>query len=157
MKMSNYNFSKRRLHKVAAALLGSIIVFTATDGYTAGRRDVDRPASGEFGPGPRTSVGGQYAATLRMEEPLRPRKMQSIRVLIEDAAGGAVDGAAITVDGGMPQHGHGLPTKPRVTGNLGGGIYEIEGVRFNMGGWWEFKLTINGPSGIDTVTFNLDL
>ena len=155
--MANYNFSKRRLHKIEAALLGGIIVFTATDGHTAGRRDVDRPASGEFGSGPRMSVGGQYAATLRLEEPLRPRKMRSIRVLIEDAAGSAVDGALITIDGGMPQHGHGLPTNPRVTGNPGGGIYEIGGVRFNMGGWWEFKLTINGPSGIDTVTFNLDL
>jgi len=83
--------------------------------------------------------------------------MQTIRVLIEDVAGRAMDGAAIAVDGGMPQHGHGLPTNPRVTGNLGGGIYEIEGVRFNMGGWWEFRLTIDGPSGIDTVTFNLGL
>jgi hypothetical protein len=36
-------------------------------------------------------------------------------------------------------------------------MYEIEGVRFNMGGWWEFKLAIAGASGADTVTFNLDL
>jgi hypothetical protein len=57
----------------------------------------------------------------------------------------------------MPQHGHGLPTRPRVTRNLGDGAYEIEGVRFNMGGWWEFKLAIAGPRGTDTVTFNLDL
>ena len=57
----------------------------------------------------------------------------------------------------MPQHGHGLPTRPRVTRNLGDGIYEIEGVRFNMGGWWEFKLAIAGSRGADTVTFNLEL
>jgi hypothetical protein len=30
-------------------------------------------------------------------------------------------------------------------------------VRFNMGGWWEFKLAINAPSGSDVVTFNLAL
>ena len=36
-------------------------------------------------------------------------------------------------------------------------LYEIEGVRFNMGGWWEFKLAINAPSGSDIVTFNLAL
>jgi hypothetical protein len=41
--------------------------------------------------------------------------------------------------------------------NLGDGIYEIEGVRFNMGGWWEFKLVIAASSGGDVVTFNLDL
>jgi hypothetical protein len=57
----------------------------------------------------------------------------------------------------MPQHGHGLPTRPRVTRSLGDGIYEIDGVRFNMGGWWEFKLAINAASGSDLVTFNLAL
>ena len=57
----------------------------------------------------------------------------------------------------MPQHGHGLPTRPRVTGEAGDGIYEIDGVRFNMGRWWEFKLSITTPSGSDVVTFNLNL
>jgi hypothetical protein len=57
----------------------------------------------------------------------------------------------------MPQHGHGLPTRPRVTHALGNGLYEIEGVRFNMGGWWEFRLAINAASGSDVVTFNLAL
>ena len=35
-------------------------------------------------------------------------------------------------------------------------VYEIEGVRFNMGGWWEFKLAINYTlPATDIVTFNL--
>ena len=46
----------------------------------------------------------------------------------------------------MPQHGHGLPTRPRVTRSLGEGIYEIEGVRFNMGGWWGIKLRSPDPA-----------
>ena len=37
------------------------------------------------------------------------------------------------------------------------GTYEIEGVRFNMGGWWEFKVTIATERGEDTVTFNLSI
>jgi hypothetical protein len=81
----------------------------------------------------------------------------SIEVALRDDKGQAVDGATITVDGGMPEHGHGLPTKPRVTKNPGNGMYVIEGVRFNMGGWWEFKLAIAGKAGADTVTFNLAL
>jgi hypothetical protein len=40
---------------------------------------------------------------------------------------------------------------------MGEGVYEIEGVRFNMGGWWEFKLEIAGTPGADHVTFNLAL
>ena len=116
-----------------------------------------RPAASEFGLGPRTSAGGRYVATLEPARPLHPRQMQTVRVTVRDAEGRAIDEAQISVDGGMPQHGHGLPTRPRVTRNLGDGIYEIEGVRFNMGGWWEFSLTIGSSRGADTVTFNLAL
>ncbi len=116
-----------------------------------------RPAASEFGLGPRASAGGRYVATLEPVEPLRPRQMQTVLVVVRDADGRAIDEAQISIDGGMPQHGHGLPTRPRVTRRLGDGVYEIEGVRFNMGGWWEFKLAIAGFSGADTVTFNLDL
>ena len=116
-----------------------------------------RPAASEFGLGPRSSAEGRYVATLEPAKPLRPRQLQTVRVTVRDAEGRAIDEAQISVDGGMPQHGHGLPTRPRVTRNLGDGIYEIEGVRFNMGGWWEFTLAIAGSRGADTVTFNLAL
>jgi len=119
--------------------------------------DIARPAETEFGIGPRASASRQFTATLQPDQPLRPRRMQTVRVAITDAAGAPVDNATIRIDGGMPQHGHGLPTRPRVTRALGNGLYEIEGVRFNMGGWWEFKLAINAPSGSDIVTFNLAL
>ena len=115
-----------------------------------------RPAPGEFGLGPRVSATGRYVATLEPASPLKRRQMQTVRVVIRDADGRAVDAADIGIDGGMPQHGHGLPTRPRAR-HLGDGIYEIDGVRFNMGGWWEFRLAIAGPHGADTVTFNLDL
>jgi len=118
---------------------------------------VQRPAATESGFGPRSSAQGYYVATLEPGRQLRPRQMQTVRVIVADGSGRAIDGATLTIDGGMPQHGHGLPTRPRVTSTLGGGCYEIEGVRFNMGGWWEFKITIAGDRGADTVTFNLDL
>jgi hypothetical protein len=117
----------------------------------------ERPAPSEFGLGPRLSAGGRYVATLESGKPLRPRQMPTVRVVVRAADGRAIDEAQISIDGGMPQHGHGLPTRPRVTRNLGDGTYEIEGVRFNMGGWWEFKVAIAGSQGADTVTFNLDL
>jgi hypothetical protein len=120
-------------------------------------RNVARPAQTEFGTGPRASASRQFTATLQPDQPLRPRRMQTVRVSITDAAGAPVENATIQIDGGMPQHGHGLPTRPRMTRALGNGLYEIEGVRFNMGGWWEFKLAINAPSGSDVVTFNLAL
>ena len=116
-----------------------------------------RPAPAEFGLGPRTSAHGLYTAFLEPMQPLRTRQLLTVRVKVGDVSGVGIDGASISVDGGMPEHGHGLPTTPRVTKNLGNGVYEIEGVRFNMGGWWEFKLAISTPDGEDDVVFNLSL
>jgi hypothetical protein len=142
---------------VAAAVLSGVFVFAARDAHTAGRHNIEPPAHSEFGLGPRASVGGHYTAVLQPGQPLRPRQLQTILLVVTDADGHPVDGATIAIDGGMPQHGHGLPTRPRVTRNLGAGLYEIAGVRFNMGGWWEFSLDITGSVGSDKVTFNLAL
>jgi hypothetical protein len=116
-----------------------------------------RPAVTEFGLGPRPSANRLYVATLETEGQLRVRRMQTVRVAIVDGDGRAVEGATLSIDGGMPQHGHGLPTRPRVTQAIGDGTYVVEGVRFNMGGWWELKVTITSARGADSVTFNLSL
>jgi hypothetical protein len=117
----------------------------------------ERPAASEFGLGPRATSTGLYRVTLQPPSPLVKRKLQKVNVGVVDAGGRPVEGARIAVDGGMPEHGHGLPTRPRMTGRIGEGRYEIDGVRFNMGGWWEFKLKIAAAAGTDSVTFNLDL
>jgi hypothetical protein len=117
----------------------------------------ERPAESEFGLGPRVSAAGVYSVTLEPVAPLAKRKLQKVRVRVQDDGGTPIDGATIDVDGGMPQHGHGLPTRPRMTKRLGDGLYEIDGVRFNMGGWWEFRLAIADGARADTVTFNLSL
>jgi hypothetical protein len=140
-----------------AAIIAVALLTGCTSVMTMVHGGAKRPATIEFGLGPRVSSAGRYTAVLKPAQPLRPRKLQAIEVQLSDAAGRAVDGAAITIGGGMPEHGHGLPTRPQVTRNLGNGIYVIEGVRFNMGGWWEFKLAIAGKDGSDTVTFNLAL
>lgn len=146
---------------LAGALVAVVIILGGLTGcgsvMTMVHGGAKKPAPGEFGLGPRQSSSGLYTATLQPTESLRPRKLQTVQVALTDAEGHLVDGAVITVDGGMPQHGHGLPTQPRVTKALGRGEYVIEGVRFNMGGWWEFKLAIAGKEGADTVTFNLAL
>lgn len=119
--------------------------------------NAEQPPASEFGFGPRASDEGRYVATLEPSQPLRPRQMQTVRVHLKGTDGSPINGATILIDGGMPEHGHGLPTQPRVTKAMSGGMYEIEGVRFNMGGWWEFKLAIAGAAGTDRVTFNLSL
>lgn len=76
---------------------------------------------------------------------------------IETEAGVAVEGAAIEVDGGMPEHNHGLPTKPKVTQELGGGDYKLDGMRFHMRGYWEIIVKVTTDSGVSTVTIPLQL
>ncbi len=119
--------------------------------------DVTRPAPEEFGMGPRRSATDAWIATIEADQPLRVSRMQSVRLRLTNGSNEPVNGAAISVDGGMPEHRHGLPTRPRVTRELGNGAYLVEGVRFNMGGWWELRFHVTTDAGTDSVTFNLML
>jgi hypothetical protein len=106
----------------------------------------------------RTSESGRYRATIKPEGDSIPTgKLQRWTLHLETPAGTAVDVCDVTVDGGMPQHGHGLPTKPRVTRHLGNGDHLVEGMKFNMGGWWVVKFRVASATGADSVVFNLSL
>ena len=61
---------------------------------------------------------------------------------VESPDGKPVEDAEITVAGGMPEHDHGLPTRPRVTRELGDGDYQLDGMRFHMRGYWEIEVTV---------------
>ena len=89
--------------------------------------------------------------------PIPVRRLQSWTLHIDTVDGRPIDVATITMNGGMPQHGHGLPTAPRVTRAVGNGDYLVQGVKFNMGGWWVVRFAIASSAGTDTVTFNLSL
>ncbi|HYE51101.1 MAG TPA: FixH family protein [Azospirillaceae bacterium] len=104
-----------------------------------------------------TKAGLYTAAMAPQVQPVAVGPMHAWTVTLRTPAGAPVQAARIAVDGGMPQHGHGLPTAPRVTKQLGDGRYLVEGMKFNMGGWWTLDLAIDGPAGPDTVTFNLVL
>ena len=76
---------------------------------------------------------------------------------VETADGQPVEDATITLDGDMPQHGHELPTSPKVTKYLGNGDYLVEGLKFQMGGWWVMDFVITAEGQRDTVRFNMML
>lgn len=101
------------------------------------------------------SASGRYAVAL-VPPPVTPaiNQLHSWTVKLADASGTPVTGAMVTVGGGMPQHGHGFPTKPRVTRELEDGTYLVEGMKFSMPGWWDIKFDIHGAEGEDKVTFN---
>ena len=81
-------------------------------------------------------------------------QIHSWQVKLSTPDGAPVSHAHISVDGGMPQHGHGLPTRPQVTRELADGTYLLEGMKFSMTGWWEIKLAIQTAEASDKVTFN---
>lgn len=76
---------------------------------------------------------------------------------IESVSGEPVEGATVEVSGGMPEHNHGLPTRPRITEELGGGDYRLGGMRFHMAGYWEIKVTVTTDDGRSTVIIPLHL
>lgn len=104
-----------------------------------------------------TSAGQLYRASFSPPDSIRIGRLHSWKVQVLAVDGTPVDNARITVDGGMPQHGHGLPTKPAATPQSGEGFHLVEGMKFNMRGWWVVRLHIDGAKGSDVVTFNLKL
>lgn len=105
-----------------------------------------------------TSRDGHYTVTFESElEPIVINRMHRWLLEITDPRGNAVDGAKVSVDGGMPAHDHGLPTRPRVTGGKDEGRYVLEGLRFHMGGLWEIELTIEADGLRDVAVIRLVL
>lgn len=94
---------------------------------------------------------------LSSEDVVPVNQMHQWTLHVETVDGKPVENATITVDGDMPQHGHGLPTSPRVTKYLGNGDYLIDGMKFQMGGWWLIDFTITANTQIDVVHFNMML
>jgi hypothetical protein len=128
---------------IALAIMISGMSFVPTDLNTATTRLTD---DGLF----------QISYTPQLE-PLGINQMHTWTIQVQSVDGQPVESAEITVDGGMPQHGHGLPTAPQVTQYLGGGDYLVEGMRFNMPGWWVVTFQISHDGQSDIVTFNLIL
>jgi hypothetical protein len=82
-------------------------------------------------------------------------QFQTWVVELRERSGAAVTGADVAIAGGMPAHGHGLPTQPRVTEELGGGRYRIEGVKLNMVGAWVIEVFVQSAAGRDRLRFDL--
>ena len=149
--MANPTLRKRLFWILPVAVLGAGVAGVAAMMLQPPPADLDVSLT-------RPSDHGLYVGTLEPGTSTVPvGTIQSWTVLVTTPDGKPVEHASLAFDGGMPQHGHGLPTKPQVTEELGDGKYRLEGVKFNMSGWWKLALEIDGPAGSDTATFNLIL
>lgn len=152
--MTNQN-SRKLILRLGLILGGLALLAVACLGLIAWRMnstpaDLDTSTS-------LSSDQGLFRISYTPEGETRINQIQSWILHVETAGGQPVENAEITVDGDMPQHGHGLPTRPEVTEYLGQGDYRVEGLKFHMPGWWivEFNIAAGGMS--DHVTFNLRL
>ncbi len=82
--------------------------------------------------------------------PLPLSELFVIKARVTDADGAPVSGVTLTVDASMPQHGHGMATRPE-TNEVGPGEFETKGMKFHMPGAWTVHFAVSGPRGTDRV------
>lgn len=101
--------------------------------------------------------GEHFKVTLRVE-PMPPAVgvLYSWTANVDTRSGERAKNARVSVSGGMPGHGHGLPTAPRVT-QKEPGVFLIEGVKFSMPGLWVFDVAVSTPSAREVIRFDLVL
>ena len=146
----------RALIWIGAILGGLVLVYAVLMGVMMARMG-DVPSDLDYST-TRASDKGMFNVSYTASTGTVPvNQMHQWTLHVETPDGQPVEDADINVDGDMPQHGHGLPTQPRVTKNLGHGDYLVDGMKFQMGGWWVMDFTINAHGEADAVHFNMML
>ena len=144
--------ARRALLGVASALILSAVVAGC-----AMHLGGEVPANLDYGQ-VRLSEQSVYRVSYRADSaPIPINRMHTWTLHVETADGRPVSDATVQVDGDIPQHMHGLPTRPRVTRNLGNGDYLVEGIKFQMGGWWVMSFAVSADGRSDVAKFNLQL
>lgn len=101
-----------------------------------------------------TGVNQLYMAHLDCENAPATGPFQNCQLSITDLLGNAVTPQKLLIDGGMPHHGHGLPTSPVLTELEQPGQYRIDGLKYNMPGAWLLGFQVNTEAGQDKIVFD---
>lgn len=88
---------------------------------------------------------------------LAQNKLQQITVAVTRAGGQPVIDAKMTISGKARDVVRHLPTEPRVTKNLGGGKYLVEGLRFNMAGSWLLEFEVEADADKDKAVLEVEV
>jgi len=105
-----------------------------------------------------TSEAGRYRVALEpADPPVRIGALHDWVLRLERTDGAAAEPTSLQFTGGMPAHGHGFVTAPRVTRRLDDGGFLVEGVKFHMGGAWELRVTLSDPLGRDRAILPIDV
>ena len=112
--------------------------------------------SGSQSPAPRepvlSTVGDNGWVRFKLElDPPAPELngFFEVRTVVEDAdTGEPIVGALLTLDITMPEHGHGMMTRPKST-ELGGGRHETLGSKLHMYGDWVIEVALESGDRTD--------
>ena len=89
------------------------------------------------------------------EKPVPLSKFHIWEIKVLNSQGEPVENAQLAITGGMPGHGHGMPSQPQVSGYLGEGRYKIEGMKFNMFGKWLLLVGVQAGAVSDKASFDI--
>ncbi|MFZ5478414.1 MAG: FixH family protein [Myxococcota bacterium] len=101
-----------------------------------------------------TTAQGLYAIRYATSpDPVPLSTLFEVETFVTDArTGEPVEDAVVRVDARMPQHGHGMATKPEdVAGPHPDGRYVTRGMKLHMPGEWTLRFEVDGPAGRDTL------
>ena len=62
-------------------------------------------------------------------------------------------GAQLELSATMPEHNHGMNTRPPVT-EVGEGEYRVDGMQFHMSGHWQMEFRIVSEDTVELATFH---
>ena len=103
------------------------------------------------------SDAGHYVVTFEPStETLEINRIHSWHLTVTDTDRKLLGNLEIEVDGGMPEHDHGMPTRPQVVASKTAGHYRVDGVRFHMPGRWEIRISIFDGQRRDFVTIGIN-
>lgn len=98
---------------------------------------------------------GKFRVALEPPLPVPPlQEIHAWNIRLMKPDGTPIEKGLVYLNGGMPEHGHGLPTRPTTVGEVAPGVYRVEGVKFNMPGRWELVVAIQANGTEDFAYFN---
>lgn len=104
-----------------------------------------------------TREGRFHVALLAPTEGVLVHRLHAWQVRVTTHGGAPLRGGRVYLTADMPEHGHGLPTRPVSAGETAPGVYRIDGVKFHMAGHWVLTVAVNAGGQEDTALFDLKL
>lgn len=102
------------------------------------------------------SANGEYFGYISTEEGIKLNRIHNWTLIVMTSLGEPATQLKVDVEGSMPGHVHGMPTRPQTLTEEKPGVYKIGGMKFQMPGWWVITFLINKDTPQeDRITFNI--